>query len=175
MTTASPGNGIQKSVFDGQVALFLDSRVPNQFKRDKPNSMMFDGFLGVSDAYGTGIDLLLNDNLAAQFLDPCLESIEMGKPEVLNGKTLQNVVLTVHTSSTQESYTLSIDTQDWVLYRTVSINQSFTMSSTTTFTQTYSQVKFDEELPEKLFSTIAPKGYKAVDFLGDPNQPYEYD
>lgn len=166
VTMAAEGQGTQKTVFDGKTVLATDSKFPRRFTTAKLDAERYSlrVFLRQSGAEGITVGLLTDDNLASVFLDPDLQSIEMGPSETVNGTVLQNVVLKSEGKQGKGSLTLLIDPQNLILRRATTTDTTPAIDNKTfVFTETYSEIKFDETLPPALFSTLAPPGFRVID------------
>ena len=166
ITMAIEGQGTQKSVYDGKTVLETDSRFPRRFTLAKIDAERYGIrlFLRRSGAEGQVRGLLLDDKIASAFLEPDLQSVEMGAPEKLNDKTLQSVIIKMEGSYGKASLTLLIDEENLTLHRVIGSDSIPIQDKRTfVFTEDYSEIRFDEPLSTELFSTKPPANFRVIE------------
>jgi hypothetical protein len=173
ITMAIEGQGTQKSIYDGKTVLKTDSRFPRRYTLAKIDAELYGIrlFLRRTGAEGQVERLLLDDKIASAFLDPDLQSVEMGAPEKLNDKTLQSVIIKMEGEYGKASLSLLIDEENLTLRRVVGNDSNPAQDKKTfVFTEDYSDIRFDEALPNSLFSTKPPVGFREIDSFDSSSQ-----
>lgn len=164
VSTAIPGQGVEKRVFDGRTELRLDSRYPRVFQSRPLDAERYSlsVFLRQAGVKGLTVALLSNDNLASTLLDPDLKSVSLGPDGTSEGQLLKTVMFQMGKGGQSTSLKLFIDDKNLLLRRVEIQDDDPRMPRPFSFSETYSQIQFDEPLPQSLFSTRVPANFKRV-------------